>query len=419
MKQSKYCLLLGVEKNRFRSIVAGARMTDMPIAIMQKEGFIDGNRYAEVVIEGNFDNPDEALKAVQQFAEKTGMLPGAVVPLSEMAIMVGAKIAAEYGLPYLSEGALNKARDKYEMRKVAQENGIKVPKFAKFSDRDQLQALSKEFSFPVVIKPANAGGSEGVAFVNTPEELDQAFDYLQGAVSGHKIKYGLKENDYQIEEFVKAEIELSVEVINSKSGREVLCVTDKELTPLPYFVEIGHSIPSVASDNQALKDAALRICDLMHIEHGLAHVEFFITAQGEPVLLEVNARTAGGGIPEVFEKVTGVNMFELHIGSYLYDSVEVPEINIKGLGAIGFMKAAPGVVEKINLPTSAELPESVIGIQLWAKEGKVVNPSFNNGELEGFVEFYWPEYQLDGKPKEYLTLTEQLTESIFELKAVC
>jgi biotin carboxylase len=418
MKQSKYCLLLGVEKNRFRSVVAGARTTEMPIAIMQNEGSIHGNRYAEVVIEGDSDNPDKALKSVQQFAEKTGMLPGAVVPLSEMAIMVGAKIAAEYGLPFLSEGALTKARDKYEMRKVAQDNGMKVPKFAKFSDKEQLQELSKKFSFPIVIKPANAGGSEGVAFVKDPEELAQAFNYLKKSVTGHQSKYGLKENDYQVEEFVQAEIELSVEVINSKSGREVLCVTDKELTPLPYFVEIGHSIPSVASDNQALKDAALKICELMNIEHGLAHVEFFIAKDGEPVLLEVNARTAGGGIPEIFEKVTGVNMFELHIGSYLYDSIEIPEIDIKGLGAIGFMKASPGVVEKISLPTSAELPQSVFGIQLWAKEGKVVNPSFNNAELEGFVEFYWPEYQLDGKPKEYLALTEQLTQFIFELKAV-
>ncbi|MCT8343486.1 ATP-grasp domain-containing protein [Photorhabdus kleinii] len=412
---SKYCLLLGTEKNRFRALVATARATNMKIAIMAPSGYVNGNRYADLVIEGNPENIEQALVAVQAFAEREGMQPGAVVPLTEMTIAPGARIAQYYNLNYLSEKALTLTRNKFEMRKAAHAGGLNVPKFARFNHLEQLATLAEDFPFPAVVKPTNAGGSEGVTYVASKDDLASAFANLRRVTENYGSKFGMADNDYQIEQFVDARIELSVEVLNTKTGRRVLAVTDKELTPLPHFVEIGHSLPSIESDNEALKQAALKACEVLDVEHGIAHVEFMIDHSGKIYLLELNARTPGGGIPEIFEKIAGVNMLELHSRSYLYDEVEVPAYHMSGLAAIGFMKAKQGTIERIKLPAQHELPKEAFGLQLWTSEGARVNPLYSNAELEGYVEFFWPDYELNGKPKEYLMLTQQLTEQIFEM----
>lgn len=78
-----------------------------------------------------------------------------------------------------------------------------------------------------------------------------------------------------------------MEVINQGDYHRAMAVTDKYLGEEPNFVEVGHSMPSLHSDNQALRDIAERACHALGIRYGVAHFEARITPAGEIKIIEV------------------------------------------------------------------------------------------------------------------------------------
>ncbi|RYH71068.1 MAG: ATP-grasp domain-containing protein, partial [Alcaligenaceae bacterium] len=209
-KGQDYCLVLGSEKSRHRSLLGAARATNLPIAIMYPEANVNGHSFADMCISGNHCNPQEALTAIERYRAKTGAKPKTIVPLIELCVEAGLEIAKAYGLNYLAEETVRKARNKYEMRKCFESAGLPVPMYLPFSTYEELLHQTGKLRFPVVIKPRNAGGSEGVVLVGTPAELEGAYAHLRTAMSGYKEKYSLDESLFLVEEYVDAPHEVSV-----------------------------------------------------------------------------------------------------------------------------------------------------------------------------------------------------------------
>lgn len=416
MNTENYCLLLGSEKNRDRSLFGAVRSTSSPIAIMRSNGTINGHRFADIVINGNPNNPEQALLAIEYHKKLTGTVPNSVIPLIELSVETGLAIAKYYNLPYLAPDAVVKARDKQLMKQAFQKHGLPIPRFASFSSFEELKSITKEFLFPVVIKPKNAGGSEGVRLVSSQEELTESYAYLTHALKGYKAAYGLSESAFQIEEYIDAQHEVSVEILNTPAGRRIIAVTDKYLGEHPYFVELGHSVPSIWSNNAAIRNTALAACEALGINRGLTHVELKVMDNGEPVLIEVNARPGGDSILDLVERVTGVNLFELHCKSYLYDTLPpIDSIEITGRSAIAFMKSKPGVIREVTLPKMEELPENVVAFQLWAQKGGLSKKCVDSNTRDGAVEFYWPDDKATTRLTQHLEIAKQLTEKYIQI----
>ena len=416
-----YCLVLGFEKNRHRSLVATARATGMPIAVMEPRGMINGNYYADLVIEGNPDIAEQSLDALIDFEKKTGLKPLAVVPLTEMSLSCGSLIAKHYSLPYLSDQTLEIARDKFKMRQAFEKHGLIVPKYARFSTKDELLAVTDSFEFPVVVKPSNAGGSEGVSLAQTKDDLTTAFNIVAKAMSGYLEKFGAEENLYQVEEFIPAIDELSVEILNTSQGRYVLAITDRDMTDIPYFVETAFYMPSKYANRDDIKETALKACESLGMHRGLAHVELRIRPDNKAVLIEVNARTPGGKIPELLEYVSGVNMFELHAQCFLEEhTINIPEINIKGQAAITMMKKSDDMIEgkviSLSYFSSNELSNAVMDIKTWVNIGDKVETYCDFTKSLGLIEFYWNDDTLP--VYKHRALTEHITSDIIEIEKI-
>lgn len=413
-----YCLLLGSEKNRDRSLFGAVRAVSDPVAIMLPNGTVNTHRFADIVIDGNPNHPDRALAAVKRYQALTGSTPKNVVPLTEMTLSAGLAIARAYDLPYLSDAVFANARDKFLQKQAFEKIGLDVPQFAEFSSFAELQSIAERFRFPVVLKPRNAGGSEGVRMVATAKELLQGFNHLTNATKGYEEEYRLSGTAFQIEEFVDSQCELSVEILNTVTARHVIAVTDKYLTPLPYFAEVGHSVPSVWSHDELVRTTALKACEALGIDRGLVHVEMKISKAGTPVMMEVNARPGGGSIPDLIETITGKNVFELHCKSYVQDTVSLPPLTARGRAATAFLKAEAGIIDDIIIPTRSELPVSVVVFKLWAKKGDVSPKCIDsNTRGEGYVEFYWPEDKVTERLKEHLVLASEMTKKYIKIRA--
>jgi cysteine synthase A len=99
-------------------------------------------------------------------------------------------------------------------------------------------------------------------------------------------------------------------------GGDAVCVgiTERTVSPLPYFVETGHmfpaDVPSACADEIA--EEARRALSATGFERGPAHVELKLTACG-PAVIELNGRLAGGMIPELIRAATGVDLLEQQV----------------------------------------------------------------------------------------------------------
>ena len=413
---NNYCLVLGSEKSRDRAILAAARSTNDPIAVMLRGAPVNCHRFADLTLAGDPDNPSAALAAVIAYEERTGSRPNSVVPLTEMSLTPGQVIARHYGLRYLTDATMAKVRDKHRMKQAFRQRGLEVPRFHAFGTYDELITLANELRFPVVIKPTSAGGSEGVTFVEGAEDLARAFADLTAAVRGFHERYALSETMFQVEEYISAPIEISVEVLNTPAGRHVLAVTDKDLGPLPYFVEIGQVIPSIHSDNLRARYAALAACEAVGMDRGVANVEMKLMSDGRPFLLEVNARPPGDSTMDLIETVTGINPFELHCRAFLSDDLTLAPMPIRGRAAIAFLKAPVGDIETITPPDAGVLGEAIVRLNIWIRPGEQSRHLVDSNMRDGSVEFYWPDDSGTERARLHLATAAELSQQIFAVK---
>ena len=57
-------------------------------------------------------------------------------------------------------------------------------------------------------------------------------------------RFKVNSNEFLVEEFIKSDDEVSVEVLCGKDFYKVITVTEKYLSPKPWFTEMGHVVPS-------------------------------------------------------------------------------------------------------------------------------------------------------------------------------
>lgn len=385
----RYLLLLGSDiLLRERGIVSALRTYPGPVVGMSETPVTTpANRFFDHVLKADYYDERQALDAVRQFEQETGLRPGAVVPIIEMTVHVSVAVARHYGLPRLSEDCLSLVRDKHTMKEAFEAAGVPCARHRLFSTLEQLRAAAAELTFPLVLKPRDFAGNVGTIRVDGPEELDEAFVYCRESLLEIAPLYGFEDGRFQAEEYVTSTHEVSVEVFNHRDERTVVAVTDKSKAPAPYFTEKGQLVPSADSDNQTLRRVALDACAALRIEHGLAHVEVLVDGDRLSVV-EVAARPGGDGIMDLIDRVYGFNPYDLHFASYADTLDGVPEITAApfGMGATAFLKAPAGTITEVK-PVHDLTPEEV-GLYVTAQVGDRSRPQTSYLARDGVLECF-------------------------------
>jgi hypothetical protein len=415
----KYVLILGGEFPLRERVLAGAIRASggLPVFTIAKSKatpwlkFFDGVLWADVM------SPEDTLRAVREFERSTGQVPAAVIPMNDFVVRTGLEVAEAYHLNYNSAATVDACRDKHLMKMRLKEFGVPVAKFGAFSTFADLAKLAANFTYPLVIKPRELAGSVGVLKVESPDDLRAVFDKSLNDVLALNGAFHTPDDLFQVEEYIPAVSEVSIEVINWRGFREVLGVTEKFLGAEPYFVEVGHSMPSPHSDNSYLREVAVLACAALDIQFGMAHVEARITPTGEVRVIEVGARTGGDAIMDLIERVYGINPYQLYVESLLDKKPSLPsEIHARGVSAVSFLKAKPGKIVRVKSP--GEIPSAVVNLQITAKPGDESFPLTSWKAREGSVEMFWPNRQVEGDMLEHLQIANRISEAVFEVGQV-
>lgn len=220
------------------------------------------------------------------------------------------------GIPYVGSKVLASAAcmDKDVAHRMLVQAGINKTKLRAIEDVDYsdleniMDSLEEEISYPMFVKPANAGSSVGVSKVKNRQELRDgvalAFEHdrkvvVEQAVLGREIECAVMGNGYPVAAYPLGEIIPTREFYDYEGKYE------DDSAGLIAPAEIDHDIAD------KVRAMAIKAYQTMGC-NGLARVDFFVESDGTPVLNEINT----------FPGFTSISMYPR---LFELDGVSIPE----------------------------------------------------------------------------------------------
>lgn len=291
--QKKRILILGAGLMQSKAIYAAHELNCEVIAV-------DGNPNAVCAgLADSFfpidlkDIPN--LVALAKKLKAKGGLDGVFTAATDFSVSV-ASIAQACHLAGHSLEAAYCASDKIKMRQCFQTAHVPSPRFTEIEKPDIVNAAKilndKKIKLPVAVKPADNMGARGCRLVYSENEIiASAEDAVKYSRSGRIIA----------EEFIDGE-EFSLEALIVNSEIFVTAIADRHIFFPPYFVEMGHTIPSAHPEEETAE--LIRVFKLgikaLGLTNGAAKGDIFLRRRDEKTgkrfacIGEIAARLSGG-----------------------------------------------------------------------------------------------------------------------------
>ena len=348
-----------------------AKGLGLQVAVVDMDCNAPGILYADCYFEVSTNDVANILSVAEIFR------PDAVMTLAtDMPMRSVAAVAEKFGLHAISPDVAVRATDKIEMIRCFETYKIPPPWFEVITSEKELDTLLVKHLPPFIMKPNDASGSRGVILVDDIQEVRGAFLYSKSiSKSGFVL----------IEEYMQGP-EVSVEVMTIKGQTTVLAVTDKLTTGAPFFVEMGHSQPSVLSNEiiEKVKDIAIKAVQAIGIDNSPSHVEIIVTEDG-PKLVEIGARLGGDCITTYLIPLSiGVDMVTACILLALGQEPDILPKYQKG-AAIRYVKCKKGILQDIIGLDKAMSDPNIKHIEIVKKVGDKIIPVHSSGDRVGYV----------------------------------
>lgn len=226
---------------------------------------------------------------------------GIVTGQMEKPMRLMAKLAQELGFIFHSPEVVETSLNKVLMKQAFMGNNVPCAKGVAFKDGEKIKEEKiKGFTYPLIIKPADAFSSRGVMKVFSFKELK---GYEEETRS-----YSLQ-STIIVEEFLEGR-EFSAESITYRGKTTVIQVTEKFISPYPYTVEMGHLQPArITSEERAtIESVVKKAIAAIGINNSASHAEVMLTKEGV-FMIEIGARLGGDFISSYLTKAsTGISM---------------------------------------------------------------------------------------------------------------
>jgi biotin carboxylase len=166
--------------------------------------------------------------------------------------------------------------------------GDLMPQGTSAKDPREAAKAARSIGYPLIVKPGDGGGTKGVTLLSKAEKsaFDEAFDYAK-CFSRSKVVV--------IEEFHDGQV-LGAESLVLDGQVHLLAIADKLISPAPRCITLGVAFPSqlsleVQARIRAINEAAIT---RLGIRWGPTHIDMVINRRGEPKIIDVGPRLAGG-----------------------------------------------------------------------------------------------------------------------------
>ena len=263
------------------------------IGIAWAEGAVC-KQYCDKFYPISFKEKDEVLRVCRE--EK---IDGITSFSLESALPTVVYVAQAMGLVSNTEKCIRLTETKYAQRQAFEKNGIPTPKYHLIQCKEELHDMCA--NYPVIVKPVDSGGSQGITKLETLEGLEDAYRVAAECSRTDKVI---------VEEFIDGR-EFSVETLSHNGEHYILQITDKVTSGAPHFIEMQHHQPAdipVELSNR-IKETVEKALTALKIENSPSHTEIKLNSRGELYIIEIGARMGGDYISSDLVRLsTGYDM---------------------------------------------------------------------------------------------------------------
>jgi biotin carboxylase len=237
---------------------------------------------ADEALEVDLQDRDAMTEAASQLRARYG-LHGVFTAGTDFSTTV-AWVAEKLRLPGIPYAVALNATDKSRMRARFRAQGVPCPRFYTVEEQAS-EEPAEGFDFPLVVKPVDNMGARGVRRIDRREDFTAAVALaLEQSRSRRAI----------VEEYMEGP-ELSLDAV-VYHGRATVCgVADRHIFFPPYFVEMGHTMPSDLDPELLRQAEEVFVAGIraLGIRNGAAKGDIKLTPAG-PAVGEIAARLSGG-----------------------------------------------------------------------------------------------------------------------------
>lgn len=298
----------------------------------------------------------------------------------------GCHLIEKYNLPGISCTVKDTLSYKNNFRKFLQNNGFtSFPKFTLFNG-NVIPEEAKAFPYPVIVKPTDCGGNNGITKVCSEAELQPAVDYA------HSVS---KSGNIIIEEFIETDLQINGDCV-IENGEVKISFLGKHLYApnsdiLPYSTIFGENVIPQNIRND-IEEEIKKLASAIGITSGVLNTEFRISKSGKINFIEVNSRHSGNFIYQLMNKAYGVSLEEIGVKLALGEP-----LNIDGCKPTGFFAYALIYSNEGGTFNGIEISDSLSPYTLkqliFKKNGDPVNRFTKLTDRVGIMLLQFPTYE--------------------------
>lgn len=341
---------------------------------------VDAGQAETVVVVDDLADWSAVSEHAQDIVRRFGPLDH-IVALFERDLEVAAALRELLGVPGPGPADVERVRDKVTMKRLVAAAGLRVPRFTDADSPEKVRRFAGETGFPVVLKPRDGSGSQGIFLINSPASLDETL--------------ALPMDGYECEEFVTGTMYQVDGVVQDGTVR-VLRAFRLLNTCLDYA--LGDSFGSVACDDRALEKLLVGYSETVLAALGVAssvfHLEVFTVDPVGPgdydglIFLEVAARAGGAELPHLWREVYGLDLLEVAARLSLGESPSLDGLAPEGeVGGYLLMPEPP--VRPCRVLSTTSLIDAVPAMyaEILPEPGEILNGTGGAKETGGRYRF--------------------------------
>ncbi|MBD2187131.1 formate-dependent phosphoribosylglycinamide formyltransferase [Pseudanabaena mucicola] len=237
---------------------------------------------------------------------------------------------------------------------ASNELGLRTAKYAYATSLQELKTSADEIGFPNVIKPVMSSSGKGQSIVNSPDELEQAWNYAIAGGRGDTSKI-------IIEEFINFEVEITLLTIRQWQGETLFCEAIGHRQERGDYQESWQPVGLTSAQIKEAQDIARKVTDKLG-GAGIFGVEFFIT-KDEVIFSELSPRPHDTGMVTLISQ--NLNEFELHLRAILGLPIPTIELLSPSASAVILANKTSNNISYTGLEDALAIPN--IEIRLFGK----------------------------------------------------
>lgn len=299
----------------------------------------------------------------------------AVLPGIETGVLLADQLFAELFQQSQSGITSLVKRDKFLMQQRLREFGLaSIRSVCAASMPEASAAVESLGGFPVVLKPLNSGGADGVSLCLNQNELVAACNQTLNQLNF----FGINNDKILVQELIQGQ-EYVVDTVSCEGVHYTvsICRYEKEIINGSFVYKTVEYLPPSGDVASRLIEYNNQCLDALGITLGPSHSEIYLTERG-PILVESGARLHGGKSgPLTIEECSENSIFELVAEAYLDPNgfrtrTAKPNSFRKYAKATCFVNRRSGVVVDLTGVEELKRLEGFFDLQLFYKKGQMV-----------------------------------------------